>query len=192
LISVGIANNVITFISNAIHESNIDKTESNKIIKGIKVDKFGRVTEVIQSALTNSEIPETLSNKILENSKTSSDEIGTDSRSIVNKKYVDEKIAGVHQIATGALHFEGIVNNSTDALKNLTVNNNGAYYKVTSDFSLDKSYFEGISTGEINIGDTLIVYNISNVEAKYIHIPSGDDVTALPLTVNRIVNNLND
>jgi hypothetical protein len=79
-------------------------------VKGITVDKFGRVSSVSSGNLTNNEIPAELSNKkliaaTLDNCTTTT--VGDDVNSIVNKDYVDKAVKGATQIATGALKFGG-------------------------------------------------------------------------------------
>jgi hypothetical protein len=54
----------------------------------------------------------------------------------------------------------------------LKVVNANSYYKVTGEFNLTIDE-KNIS---VHIGDTLIVQKVDSTTAKYIHIPSGDDV----------------
>jgi hypothetical protein len=85
--------------------------------------------------LADDDIPETLSNKKLVNATTET--VGTDSKSIVNKKYVDDKFDSVSGIATGALTFGGVLptKESATAVKN----KENYYYKVTGSFELQSS-----------------------------------------------------
>ena len=190
-----------------------DATEITKILKSIKVDKFGRVTEVTGDALTNAEIPEELTGKKIKNGKLDNCEtLITDvpevDNAIVNKAYVDAKILEVTGKATGALKFKGVISDATTA-SNLLNNRNvwNGYYKITGEFTIPESDLEDtnglkIESGKLTtqVGDTAIIYqsNSSASRAKFVYIPSGDDITALTVkcdadstnALNRQVGNL--
>ena len=148
-------------------------TEISNILKSIKVDKYGRVTEVTGSSLTNAEIPATLTGKTLSgatltNCTTSDKEIGTDENTV----------------ATGALKFKGGLGSASSAAAALTKDNWNNYYKVISEFDLnvsdlyDDSGLSGKTTITVKVGDTLIVHPKNSV-SKFVYVPSGDDVTTI-------------
>lgn len=185
-LSIGVANNVITFDLVEIFTS--DK-ETTQFIKKLKVDKYGRVINITEGALTNDEIPEELEGKNIKNSTleaclTSVDAIANNDRAIVNKKYVDDKILEVEGIATGALTFGGSLVDLTgvnNALANPDYNNH--YFIIAQPISgikvADLKDPIGISgsTFRAEPGDTLIVYN-----GKLVYIPSADDKTRLAVS----------
>ena len=164
------------------------ETQITQIIKSITVDKYGRVTNVTGSALTNSEIPATLTSKTLTNSTlnncvTSSEDIGTDSKAIVNKLYVDSKFQAIAGLATSSLQFGGALSDANTAQEVLT-NKPNHYYKITAEFNLGIDFFynDGTLTGssiKLNIGDTVIVYPISSELNQFVYVPSGDDITTI-------------
>lgn len=180
-------------------------TEISNILKSIKVDKYGRVTEVTGSSLTNAEIPATLTGKTLSgatltNCTTSDKEIGTDEKAIVNKAYVDAKFTEVNTVATGALKFKGGLGNASTAAAALTKDNWNNYYKVTSEFDLnvsdlyDDSGLSGKTTITVKVGDTLIVYPKNSV-SKFVYVPSGDDITTITVkegSTSRITSAIGD
>lgn len=185
-ISANVNNNKVTF-SLPVLQTN-GTTVENQIIKNIKVDKYGRVTEVSGSALTNSDIPDTISGKTLQNCTTDG-EPATDA-SIVNKSYVDGKFNNITAVNTGALKFGGGLSSRDTAEATLT---NKAcwnhYYKVTASFELstDDLYdTAGIvgSSLKVKVGDTLVIYPTSDTvtKAKFVYIPSGDEITAVTVT----------
>ena len=187
------ANNTVNF---SLVEVPNAETTVTQILKGIVVDKYGRVTSVTSAALTSADIPEELVGKklksgTLEDFKTLESEIGSDPTSVVNKAYVDSEIAKATGIAKGALKFGGAINDANTAtgyLSNLDKWN--SYYKVTADLIFAKSDFYETSslnaTGDVvkvKIGDTLIIYPPTEnaVKAQFIYIPSGDELTAVTI-----------
>jgi hypothetical protein len=141
-----------------LSEIEIVKTGSQGIIKSIDVDKYGRVTSITQSDLQSELSNKTIENVILKNCITNSETIGSDDKSIVNKKYVDDSIKGITGIATGALKFGGIINSYTIAKSYLNTTYLNNYYKVTENFTLDSSDLYESTNTSIKKGDTLIVY----------------------------------
>lgn len=158
------------------------ETSVSAILRSIIVDKYGRVTAVSGSALSNADIPETLSGKKLENCETSATTIPDSDKAVVNKKYVDDKIATVSGIATGALKFGGALSSWESASAKLAdVNNDNSYYKVTGNFEIASSYLYNETEGSVskvyaNVGDTLIIKS-----SKFIYVPSGDDITTITI-----------
>ena len=173
-------------------EIQTEATSVTNILKSITVDKYGRVTAVTGAALTDAEIPKTLtektlSNGVLTNCTTSSTEIGTDAKAVVNKHYVDSKIQEITGLATGALKFGGPLDNAETAESYLTDKSRwNQYFKVTAEFTLNTSDLydtAGItgSTIKVKVGDTLVTYvaNSGDAVAKYVYVPSGDDITTI-------------
>lgn len=173
-------------------EIQTEATSVTNILKSITVDKYGRVTAVTGAALTDAEIPatltgKTLSNGVLTNCTTSSTEIGTDAKAVVNKQYVDSKIQEITGLATGALKFGGPLDNAETAESYLTDKSRwNQYFKVTAEFTLNTSDLydtAGItgSTLKVKVGDTLVTYvaNSGDAVAKYVYVPSGDDITTI-------------
>lgn len=173
-------------------EIQTEATSVTNILKSITVDKYGRVTAVTGAALTDAEIPatltgKTLSNGVLTNCTTSSTEIGTDAKAVVNKQYVDSKIQEITGLATGALKFGGPLDNAETAESYLTDKSRwNQYFKVTAEFTLNTSDLydnAGItgSTIKVKVGDTLVTYvaNSGDAVAKYVYVPSGDDITTI-------------
>lgn len=161
-------------------------SEITTFITSINVDKFGRVTSVSGRDLLNSDIPEELSNKKLDGCTTLSEIVPDNEKAIVNKKYVDSKIAEITEIATGALSFGGSITSIEDANNKLNANNVNKYYKITTQFTypVDNLYKESNDVsykGYFGVGDTVIVYNAGDSGIKFIWIPSGDDVTAITI-----------
>lgn len=183
-LSVDSSNN----ISLGLYELKTTETQITQIIKSITVDKYGRVTNVTGSALTNSEIPATLTSKTLTNSTlnncvTSSEDIGTDSKAVVNKLYVDSKFQAIAGLATSSLQFGGALSDANTAQEVLT-NKPNHYYKITAEFNLGIDFFynDGTLTGsliKLNIGDTVIVYPVSSELNQFVYVPSGDDITTI-------------
>lgn len=177
-------------INIGLEELKTADTTVSQILKSITLDKYGRVTAVTGAPLTNEEIPTELTGKTITNSTlngclTAATEIANDAKAIVNKGYVDQAIQNVTGVATGALKFAGSVDNSDDAVTIVSnANNNNKYYKVTKDFELSSEYIHQETAtinqyGKIKAGDTLIVYTNSQSVTKFVHIPSGNDITAI-------------
>lgn len=176
-------------INLSLAELTTSETSVSQILKSITVDKYGRVTSVSGAALTNADIPselseKTISNSILSGCTTSSDEIGSDSRAVANKYYVDQKFNAVNTVATGALKFGGPLSSSDSAKTVVTdVQYQNYYYKVTKGFSIEAQYMYSATDSVVDtwvaVGDTLIVYPLSDIESRFVHIPSGDDITTI-------------
>lgn len=179
----------------SLEELQSDVTAITQIIKSITVDKYGRVTSVTGGALTNAEIPteltgKTITNGTIKNGVTDVKDVANNELAIVNKAYVDSKFNQVTGMATGALKFAGPLNDATIA--NAALTNKDAfysYYKVTKKFNISKSNLYDTTgvTGdilEVQVGDSLIVYpeNPTDTTAKFVYIPSGDDITTITVT----------
>lgn len=178
-LSIGVANNTISFALKALTTSGLSASE---IVRSITVDKFGRVTAVSGSALTNADIPGELSGKVLDGCTTKNEAIGSDNKAIVNKKYVDDKFSAVNTIATGALKFGGTIGSASSASDTLVAGNVNKYYKAVGDFKLDAAkVYEATEQVSVATGDTLIVYQVSGTTIQYVHIPSGDDITDITI-----------
>lgn len=190
-IAIGTANNVITAALAEITVTNTNSKTANYVVKSVTVDKYGRVTEVVNEKLTNAEIPaelsdKTLVNAVLNNATTHADLTASSSDSAVaNKKYVDAKFDQVNQVATGALHFKGSLSNPTDAQNVLVAGNENAYYKATQNFLLSASLVQHNTQTEnadgkiqVDKGDTLIVLLVDG-SYKFVHVPAGDDITTI-------------
>ena len=186
-LTIGIANNIVNFALEALTTTEV---VAANIVKGLTVDKFGRVTAVTSDVLNNGDIPQiltdkTLENAVLTNAKTSDEEIGTDEKAVANKAYVDKKIQEVTGIATGALKFGGGINSSNEAETALTSKlHHNSFFKVTTEFEINTSDLKdtaGISGTKlkVNVGDTLIVVPTNGTRAQFVYVPSGDDVTTI-------------
>lgn len=187
-ISIG-EGNLINFGLSSI---STNETSVSQLLRSIVVDKYGRVTSVTGSELVDADIPaeltsKTLINGVLNGCTTVGKEIGNDEKAIANKFYVDSKLSEIAGVATGALSFGGSIGDQTLA-ENMLTNKDywNTYYKVVAEFSLNVSdLFDdtGItgSTVKLKIGDTLIVHQPSSTatKAKFVYIPSGDDITAI-------------
>lgn len=195
-ITIGVSGNNLNL---GLTELTTNETTVSNILKSITVDKYGRVTAVEGSELTTEDIPnllvgKTLETGILKGCFTADEEIGTDAKAIVNKAYVDKKFNQVTGVATGALKFGGALSDSTvasNALSNSAYLNH--YFKVTKEFVVNTGDLydnTGISTTTITVkvGDTLIVYSEDNSPAKFVYIPSGDDITTITVTKDGEVN----
>lgn len=186
-LTIGVANNIVNFALEALTTSEV---VAANIVKGLTVDKFGRVTAVTSDVLNNGDIPATLTGKTLEtavlkSATTSDKEIGTDEKAVANKAYVDAKIQEVTGIATGALKFGGGINSANEAETALTSKlHHNSYFKVTTEFEINTSDLKdtaGISgtTLKVKVGDTLIVVPTNGTRAQFVYVPSGDDVTTI-------------
>lgn len=163
---------------------NVTKTGDAGFVDTVTTDAYGRVTAVNKRLLTNEDIPEALSGKDLTGCTTGTPSTDT---ALANKSYVDDKFDAVNVVATGALKFVGSLSNkgsAETALKN--PDNVNAYYKVTTEFYLSTDYLWGNtgtnSTVKIAAGDTLIIYKEGTADAKFVHVPSGDDITTVTVT----------
>ena len=190
-IAPGTSNNYISFNLKELAEYNL--AEKGQIIKSINVDKYGRVINVSQDPLTNDELPTEISYKKLYSCTT--DTIPVDSNSIVNKQYVDEQFNSALGIANGALKFSGQINDADIASSYLISDNINNYYKVTGNFILPSGTVEGSNVDtSVKSGDTLIVYRTDDNIHKYIHIPSGDDLSTVSVWNNssaKLTNSIN-
>lgn len=186
-VTLGVNDNAVTIGLTEV----ITPTITAKLIKSLSVDKYGRITSITEGDLTDSEIPTTLTNKtivngILEGCYTKEEDIANHDKAVVNKRYVDQAIARVNNIATGALVFGTSLRDAEsaeNALKNSSYLNH--YFKATGTFELstgdlfDATGYPG-TTFTVKPGDTLIVYKDStSVTAKFVHVPSGDDITTI-------------
>lgn len=183
----------IALNGNEVNLSLIDIQVANniagQIIKSITVDKFGRVVSVSGGTLTNEEIPDTLTGKTLVNGILDGctvDTVQDATNAIPNKAYVDHKFAQATGVATGALKFGGPLRDATTANNALTnVESWNNYYKVVEPFNIAASdvyeYSGSSDTVSVKTGDTLIIYSSSSTasRAKFVHIPSGDDITTI-------------
>lgn len=179
----------------SLEELQKDVTAITQLIKSITVDKYGRVTNVTGGALTNEEIPaeltgKTITNGTIKNGVTDVKDVANNELAIVNRAYVDSKFNQVTGMATGALKFAGPLNDAT--LANAALTNSEAfysYYIVTREFNINKSNLYDVTgiTGDVlkvQVGDSLIVYpeNPTDTTAKFVYIPSGDDITTITVT----------
>lgn len=180
-------------ISLGLYELNTTGTSISQIVKSITVDKYGRVTNVTGSALTDSEIPVTLTSKTLTNSTlnncvTSSEDIGTDTKAVVNKLYVDSKFQAIAGLATSSLQFGGALSDA-DTAQVVLADKPNYYYKITAEFNLGIDFFydDGTLKGssiKLNIGDTVIVYPVNSDLNQFVYVPSGDDITTITVKKN--------
>ena len=185
LITPSTTNNTVNIALNVL--AGAETTITNSILKGITVDKFGRVTSVTNAPLTNAEIPKELTDKkitasVIDGCTTENEEIDTsDKKALANIAYVDAAIAGIEQVVTSALQFGGALTNATTAI-NLLSTKHYYQYKVTEPFDIPVSYLytETEDNRDLHVkpGDTLIIYPVNGV-GKFIHVPSGDDVTSI-------------
>lgn len=152
-----------------------------QIVTGVTVDDYGRVTGVSgTSTLDNSLLPSTISGKELSQCTVTTS--GTADNSLVNKKYIDDAVARAEGVASGALLFSGSVSQTENA-ENLLSEGDQRFYKANAAFTLDGKYVHGGTEGvsvQIKSGDTLITYKtVSDTTPKYIHIPSGNEITGV-------------
>ena len=166
--------NTFTMALPAVHKSISVK---DTIVKGITVDKYGRVTEIQNSKLNNTDIPQTLTGKTLSNSYTTQP---VDNDHIANKKYVDDTVNNLGLGITGALLFKGGMETASEASTALARGVENSYYKATGSFKLSNIYVSGeTGPGEytVKIGDTLILHTPEGSSNKvFTIIPSGDDL----------------
>lgn len=168
-----------------------DGITATNIIKGLKVDKYGRVTEITSDTLNNEDIPTELTGKTLKDGtldgyKTSIKEIANDELAVANKAYVDSKFNSVNAAASGALKLHGPIS-SADAAETALTDQSfwNKFFKVTAEFELSVSDLlesSGISGTKlkVKVGDTLIVYPpTTGTRSKFVYIPSGDDITTI-------------
>ena len=179
-VDLGVSSNAVTINLPEI----ITSTTADKLIKSLSVDSYGRITAISYGDLTNGEIPTDLSDKILEGCVTKYDEIGDNDRAIANKRYVDQAVALVNKVATGALVFGTSLKDAdaaNNALKSKAYDNH--YFIATGTFDLntgdlfDPTGYTADTTFQVKPGDTLIVYRGSSDIPKFIHVPSGDEKT---------------
>lgn len=176
-IATNVNNNNIQLSLSEIHKNAI--VVESGVVKGINVDKYGRVTSVTAAALTNSDIPNELNTKKLTGCTTEAVD-ANNKYAIVNKDYVDAKFNVINKELTGALIFGGTIAD-LDAAVGVTVNKKTYhYYKVTSSqaFVIPGDYTTDGNSITVKAGDTLIV----DGDNKLIHVPSGDDITTLTIT----------
>lgn len=188
-VTVATVDNNIAVSLTEINTQAIEKTST--ILRGITVDKYGRVTAVSDGALLDADIPQTLSGKILSGCTVAA--APTSDLGIANKKYVDEKVAIANGIATGALKFAGAIGTTTELntiLSGLDARKNN-YYKVTPSETLEidvlNLHYPPKQSGKITLktGDTLIVYyNPATSTTKFVYIPSADDITSITVYGN--------
>lgn len=188
-LTLGISQNTISV---ALAEVNATDITVSQIVKGIKVDKYGRVTEVTGAALLDSDIPTTLTGKtlvsgVLQGCTTESETIPENNLAVVNKAYVDRKVADIAITATGGLKWGGSLSTADNLEKVLTTSEDWhKYFKVTREFAVQVSDLydsTGItgSTIQAKVGDTLIVHadETTTNRATVVHVPSGDDITTI-------------
>ena len=171
----------------------IDLAETGELsgsdfIKSMTVDKYGRVTALTSGAILDSEIPTTLSvtrtieNATLKNNKLHADNLtpATDN-DIASKKYVDAQFGSIANLATGALQFGGSLNTALGAEGKLTSDYKNFYWVAAADIDLGAAYMESGKDTKVKAGDTLIVKEISSTSYKFVHVPSGDDITSISI-----------
>ena len=184
---LGVGSNTVTLDLAEV----IKPTVTTKLVKGLTIDKYGRITNVVEGDLVDSDIPSTLTDKtivngILDGCYTKEDDIVNHDKAIVNKRYVDQAIARVNNIATGAIVFGTSLRTADDAYNALNAPEYlNHYFKATGTFELntgdlfDATGYPG-TTFTVKPGDTLIIYkDTTSITAKFIHVPSGDDITTI-------------
>lgn len=187
-IDITLTGNSVNLGLSAIHTS---ETSASQILKSITLDKYGRVKAVSGSALTNAEIPEELSDKTIKDSTlsncvTSTEDIGTDNKSVANRAYVERRIQEVTNLATGALKFGGPLSTTNAAVTAATEDAyKNQYFKVTGSYTISSEYIyfaegEVVKNVTVKPGDTLIRHP---EKEKLVYIPSADEtVTRLTVT----------
>ena len=171
-------------------------TIASSILRSINVDTYGRVTSVSGSLLTVADLPadylddKTITNSTLQGCISENLTETSSEQAIANKKYVDSKFNTLSSLTTGALKFFGSVISESDAkskIENAKTNSDYLYryYKTTAKFTLSSDYVHSKSGDTyIDVGDTLIIYQ-QNSDIKYVHIPSGDDITSITILDNQ-------
>ena len=191
-LSIGVNNNNNTYNVNIdLSELSSNNSTYSEIIKGLSVDKYGRVTGVTSARLNNSDIPEELSNKILDGCVTKEKEIGNDEKAIANKAYVDGKFDLLNRNVVGSLKFGGSIN-ASGVEEVLTISDyEYHYYVATQKFTLsvndlydDSNVVAGATIVNIEVGDTLIVVPSDTYSSRssFVWVPSGDDITAITVS----------
>lgn len=149
-------------------------------IKGMSVDKYGRVISVTAGGILNEELPPTIQSKVFSQCTISED--GSSDKSLVSKKYIDDKFDSLYSAATGGLSFGGTLSDAATATAKLTKAHLNKYYKVTDSFTITKTqlYEQSDYDVEVKSGDTLIV---SEKSTKYlfVYIPSGDEISSITI-----------
>lgn len=173
-ITLNASDNTISVGLASIHENELT-IEDGKILTGITVDKYGRVSELTSD--------NAVSNLTLSGCHVPTENIGEEETALVNKKYVVDAINQVNASVTGSLKFAGNIADANSAKELCVENNINKYYKVSSKFSLGSDYIHDASeTVNLDLGDTLIVYKNASGTVKFTHIPSGDEeVTVLSI-----------
>lgn len=186
-----IIKNVGNDINFSLVPVNDDAIEVKSILNQINVDEYGRVTSVKGAPLTSSNIPnltdKTISNSTLDKCHTSFVDIENSDTAIVNKAYVDSKVQEIANTATGALKFGGAIDNYNYSEKlNITFANQ--YFKAVKDFEILSNYLYGDASvdgdGKVKAGDTLISYPVNSTQCKFVHVPSGNDITTITVKQN--------
>ena len=149
-------------------------------IKGMSVDKYGRVTSVTTGGILNDELPSTIQGKVFSQCTISED--GSSDKSLVSKKYIDDKFNSLYSAATGGLSFGGTLGDAVTAIGKLTKANLNKYYKVADSFTITKAqlYEQSDYDLEVKSGDTLIVSE-KNSKYLFVHIPSGDEISSITI-----------
>lgn len=147
-------------------------TTTENVVANIKVDKYGRVTEISPTtALSGVNLTGCTSSDVADNAQ---------QEAIVNKRYVDEKFSEISAISTGALKFEGPIDTANNIA---TLLKEGYYYLAANTlYDLEASLFHGKTQNvTVNRGDTLIAHSMQG-QLKFTIIPSGDDKTIINLS----------
>ena len=147
-----------------LKEIAVTEPTSGTVLDSISVDDYGRVTAYTKTNNLTGCIT-TLGENVEDNS-------------IVNKKYVEDRIETINVIATGALTFKGTLSDSNTANGKLNAANLNHYYKAAGTFTITN--LENNSVTVVS-GDTLIV-NKSGDTFYFEHIPSGNDFTYITVT----------
>lgn len=180
-VSVGVNDNSIQVALSTVLDKKVEI--SDQVIKNITVDTFGRVTAVSTGTLSNSEIPSTLTNKTLTGCTTTN--VPEVENALVNKKYVDDAVAGATGIATGALKFGGTLTKDSTLSTLLTNANVNSYYKIVDNIEISLDQLITPHTGILNsdanailakAGDTVIIHKTTPTsDPLFVYIPSADE-----------------